>query len=122
MSLVGYPTTCDVKSGWGGSDRSTGNICRLTEQIDMGRPALAGQLLWSHYVDLDVTVDIRDGITRSAGSNAQTYADGDEVRVPSGSSHKFVVVFVAMMAYGTPQAFKRAYLLRHSIDWATYTS
>src|SRR5262249_1452753 len=98
-------------------DRSTGNPCRLVEQFDVGRPPVSGQLMWSHYIDLDPSADIRDGVTRTVGNNTLTYADGDEVRIPSGSTNKYVVVFVVSMGLGTAQQYKRAYLLRHSLDW-----
>ena len=36
----------------------------------------------------------------------------EEVRIPSGGSTKFVVVWVEVKHLGTPQEFKRAYLVR----------
>ncbi len=114
-------TTCDIKNGWGGADRATGVLCKHEPRVAEGRlhGAPGTVVLFSDEIDLDPSVDIRDGWTRTAGSNALTYADGDEVRVPSGSSNKYVVVWVEIVNRGTPQALKRAYLLRHSANWGT---
>lgn len=120
---TGYPTTFSVRRPFGDATaNSQDNACRITDQIDEGRPALAGQLMWSHYIDFEVEIDVRDGATRTAGTDALTYADGDEVRIPSESGHRYVVVFVSMMAQGSARQWKRAYLLRHTIDWSTYLS
>lgn len=115
--MPGEMTTCDVKVGWGGANRSTNNACRLVEQLDVGRPPVAGALLWSHYIDLASAVDIRDGLTRTAGSDSLTYADGDEVRIPTGTTNKYVVVAVVSMNLGDVGQYKRAYLLRDTLDW-----
>ena len=48
------------------------------------------------------------------GASTITYADGDEVRIPSGASTRFVVVWVEKVDVGTPREFKRAYLLRNT--------
>ena len=45
------------------------------------------------------------------------YADGDEVRVPSGGSTRYVVVRVEVVNRGTPAQFQRAYMLRHAASW-----
>ena len=62
-------------------------------------------------------VDIRDGCSRTAGSNAAVYADGDEVRIPNGSGSRYVVVWVELINRGTAGQFKRAYLLRDTAVW-----
>lgn len=85
---------------------------RLTEQIDEGRPPLSGGLSWTHFLDVGMAVDIRDGQTRAAGTNVLTYADGDEIRIPDDNGCKFVVVLVVRMAMGSMDPFKRAYLMR----------
>jgi hypothetical protein len=49
------------------------------------------------------------------GSNGLTYADGDEVRIPSGaSSPRFVVVWVEKIETSNPREYKRAFLMRHT--------
>ena len=73
-----------------------------------------GGPVWTHYLVLDPSADVRDGCTRTAGSAAVVYADGDEVRVPGGAATpRFVVVWVETVDPGTPREFKRAYLMRH---------
>src|SRR5689334_15057164 len=37
---------------------------------------VAAKLVWSHILEADDAVDLRDGGTRMAGSNAVAYADG----------------------------------------------
>jgi len=82
------------------------------------RLATGSPIWWTQYLDLDDSIDIRDGCTRTAGVDALNYADGDEVRIPSGSNNRYVVVFVTMLSRGLPGQYKRAYLIRHSADWS----
>lgn len=77
----------------------------------------ASDLFWTHYIDLDSDVDIRDGVTRITGANAITYADGDEVRIPDANGDRYVVVLVVLMGFGRELKYKRAYLLRHIANW-----
>jgi hypothetical protein len=81
------------------------------------RPALSIALWWSQYIDVDDSVDIRDAVTRTAGQDFLNFADGDELRIPSGSNNRYVVVFVTELAKGLANQYKRAFLLRHSVDW-----
>ncbi len=109
------PTTCDVYRPFGaGAATSTNVPCRLI--ADFGRaPDLTGSPSWTHTLVLNTTADIRDGQTRPATSRTLTYADGDEVRVPSGAATpRYVVIWVELVDAGTPREFKRAYLLRHA--------
>ena len=109
-------TTCDIYRPFGaGAPTTTGVACRLVP-VAHGPTPMAG-LVWSHYLDVDDTVDIRDGITRTIGSGALLYADGDEVRIPNGSGSRYVVTWVVMMNRGTTRQFKRAYLLRDTAVW-----
>jgi hypothetical protein len=86
--------------------------------IVTGRGTSAGTLIvWSHYIDLNDTVDIRDGCTRLGGADAVQYADGDEVRIPNASGSRYVVVWVEVINRGTPAQFKRAYLVRDTAAW-----
>jgi hypothetical protein len=84
-----------------------------------GRASDAGELRWSHYIDVQEGVDIRDGCGRAPGANAIVYGDGDEVRVPSGllGATRYVVVWVERINRGTNVAFKRVYLLRDTVVW-----
>jgi hypothetical protein len=107
-------TTCDIYRPFGAGSPTTSNVpCRLTPRV-----AEAGSdPEWSHILDLQPGVDIRDGCTRTAGSSSMTYADGDQVNVPSGGTTRYVVVRVEVVNRGTPAQFQRAYLLRHAASW-----
>ena len=109
-------TTCDVYRPFGAGSPTLSSVpCRLSPAPMAGvKPA---GLTWSHTLDLQPGVDIRDASTRSAGAAVINYAEGDEVRVPSGGSTRYVVVWVEVVARGTPQQFLRAYLLRHEASW-----
>ena len=108
------PTTCDVYRPFGaGAPTATNVRCRLGADFARGRAVPAGGPTWTHYLDLDPAADVLDGVTRTAGSDALGYADGDEVRVPSGAATpRYVVVWVETVNPGTPREFKRAYLVR----------
>ena len=108
-------TTCDIYRPFGAGSPTQSNVaCRLVADFARGRLASGGVPEWTHYLELDVGVDIRDGCTRAAGASVLTYADGDEVRVPGGASTpRFVVVWVEKIDQATQREFKRAYLLRH---------
>ena len=107
-------TTCDIYRPFGAASPTTSNVpCRLTPRV-----AEAGSAPeWTHILDVQPGVDVRDGCTRTAGSSSMTYGDGDEVRVPSGGSTRYVVVRVDVVNRGTPAQFQRAYLLRHAASW-----
>jgi hypothetical protein len=106
-------TTCDIYRPFGAGSPTTSNVpCRLTPGVDQ-----TGSPEWTHTLDVQPGVDVRDGCTRTAGSGSMTYADGDEVRVPSGGSTRYVVVRVEVVARGTACQYQRAYLLRHAASW-----
>ena len=106
-------TTCDIRRPFGAGSWTSNIACDLVPQFRVGRCA-TDVPDWTHYIDVDASVDIRDGCTRVVGSNAMTYADGDEVRIPSGVANRYVVVWVEP----SPSGGKRAYLMRHSVaDW-----
>jgi hypothetical protein len=113
IPLSMLPTTCEIRRPFGsGSVAASGIACRLTGDLRGEAPLVDRS--WTHVLTLNPDVDIRDGITRTGGVDRVTYADGDEVRVPSGgSSPRFVVVWVERCETGTPGEFLRAYLLRH---------
>src|SRR5262245_43898171 len=109
-------TTCDIYRPFGAGSPTVSNVpCRISPALMTG-PKPDG-LTWSHTLDLQPGVDIRYASTRSAGTAAISYAEGDEVRVPSGGSTRYVVVWVEVVARGTPRQFLRAYLLRHEPAW-----
>jgi len=104
-------TTCDIYRPFGAAAPLTVGIpCRETGDWPRGQSSVG--IRWTHRMDIDPSVDIRDGATRSA--NALVWADGDEVRIPSGGSTRFVVAWVEEIDTGTPEEHLRVYLLRHS--------
>lgn len=105
-------TTCNIYRPFGGTLSASAVPCWLVADLSG-----VGSLFWSHHLDVDDTIDVRDGSTRAAGTNAITYADGDEVRIPDAAGTSYVVVWVEMHNRGTPQQFKRAYLLRDTAVW-----
>ena len=113
-------TTFDLYRPFGSpTPVATGIACRLVPDFAYGRgtgPA-SGTLIFSHYMDVDDSVDIRDGCTRTAGVDAASYADGDQVFIPDSSGSSYVVVWVEVRGRGTTGQFKRAYLLRDSPAW-----
>lgn len=109
MSL--WNTTCAIHRPFGDDTVAVGIEGRLVP--DFVRGQMATGLRWTHYLDLPAGTDIRDGGTRGEGSSEITFADGDEVRVPSGSAARFVVVWVEQHNLGGPMSFCRAYLTRH---------
>lgn len=112
--------TCSIYRPFGSGTPTATNIpCRLIADLSRGRTAAAGSPIWSHYLILEETIDIRDGCSRTTSSNAITYADGDEVRIPDAAGTRYVVVWVEWVHRGTPRAFKRAYLLRHNPAWTS---
>jgi hypothetical protein len=112
-------TTMDIYRPFGGALAQENVRIRMLDSQPRGRrfTATALQVQWSHIVECDHSVDIRDGCTRAAGSNDITYADGDEVRIPDASGTRFVVVWVTPVSRGSELAFKRVYLLRHDANW-----
>jgi hypothetical protein len=110
------PTACDIFRPFGAGAATYSNVaCRLVPDLPRGRAPESSGLAWTHQLIVDSAVDIRDGCTRAAGANAITFADGDEVRVPTGAaSPRFVVVWVEKVDVGTNREFKRAYLMRHT--------
>jgi hypothetical protein len=109
-----YTTTCDIYRPFGaGSPTATAVPCKLVGDLSRGRGSgLSSVLSWTHYIDVDDGLDIRDGCIRSPGSDAVTYYEGDEIRIPTGATTKYVVVWVETRNFGTSRAYKRVYLLR----------
>lgn len=109
-------TTCDIHRPFGAATAAqTGVACRLSP-ITGSRIGPDGTT-WTHTLDLQPGTDLRDGSTRTPSVASVVYGEGDEVRVPSGGSTRYVVVWVDVVARGTPGQFLRAYLLRHAASW-----
>lgn len=123
MSIPSFllTTTCDIYRPFGAvSPTATGIPCRLVADMPRGHSGRGtyspSPLLWTHYLDLDATVDVRDGCVRPDNANVLAYTDGDEVRVPTGGSGlRFVVIWVEVHNQGTTRDFKRVYLMRHGL-------
>jgi len=112
-------TTCDLYRPFSASSPLvTGIPCHLANDLAGGRVPGGSGLTWTHYLLIDESVDVRDGCTRTAGSNTLTYADGDKVIIPSGGSNtRYVVVWVEYVQRGLANAHKRVYLLRDQPTW-----
>lgn len=109
-------TTCDIHRPFdNASPTETGVPCRLSP-VSGSRIGPDGTA-WTHALDLQPGTDVRDGSSRTTGSAAVVFGEGDEVRVPSGGSTRYVVVWVEVVARDTPRQFTRAYLLRHEASW-----
>src|SRR5262245_30231684 len=109
-------TTCDIYRPFGAASPTTSNVaCQLSPDLVQGTQG--GVLVWTHTLDLASGTDLRDGCTRAVGANAITYADGDEVRIPSGGATRYVVVWVEVRNRGSALECLRAYLLRHLPSW-----
>lgn len=115
------PDTCDIFRPLGaGAPVSAGVSCRIVPNLRTGRGGTAGPtyLMWTHYIDFESTVDVRDGCTRAAGTNYVTYADGDGLKATlEGKLHVWVVVWVEFRYTNTPNNYKRAYCVRDSVGW-----
>jgi hypothetical protein len=112
--------TCDVYRPFGdATPLASGIPCRLAPDLAVGSgKKVVVPLAWAHTLDLQPGTDVRDGCSRTAGANAIDFADGDEVRVPSGAgTTRYVVVWVETVGLGTPMQYQRAYLLRHEAAW-----
>jgi len=113
---------CDIYRPLGAASPVHANVpCRLVPNFAKGRAGQTGptNLMWSHYLDLGADDDIRDGLSRAAGTNYLTYSDGDGVRVTmNGQVWRFVVILVEWRYPGEPEReYTRAYLLRDQADW-----
>lgn len=113
LSPTLLPSICEIYRPFGDSTPIATNIpCRIVPSIE--RSPNKGETYWTHMLDLQPGIDIRDGCTRTSGQTNIVYADGDEVRVPGGSgSSRYVVVWVETMCRDTPLQYQRVYLLRH---------
>jgi hypothetical protein len=71
-------------------------------------------LAWTHFMLVDVSVDIRDAYTGHMTSTLQ-----DTIYVPDQTGTAFNVMFVERLQRGTPQEHKRVFLDRQTPSWPT---
>jgi hypothetical protein len=116
MTTSLWTTTCEVRRPFGNADAVATDVpCRLVPDLACGQHG--GGLAWTHYVDLPDDTHVRDGCTRTDRTDSVTFDDGDELRIPSGSEVRYVVVWVETHNLGGPMTFRRAYLIRHDAAW-----
>jgi len=109
-------STCDIYSPFGAASPSATNVpVQFVQDLFAGRgTSPCNTVAWTHYIDVAEAVTILDGCTRTATLNTIDYLDGDEVRIPTGGSSRYVVVWVTLCdEEGT--TVKRAYLMRHAV-------
>jgi hypothetical protein len=107
--------TFDSYQPFGAASPSNENLpCVLVSDLEAGRGESPNNTVaWTHYMDVDSAVNILDGCTRTAALNTQNYADGDEVRIPTGGVARYVVVWVTLCDSDSGTV-KRVYMMRHS--------
>jgi hypothetical protein len=118
-TLAPFQTTCDIRRPFGAGAATTSNVsCTLIGNFYPSRLS-TDAIDWTHVMVCPAGTDVRDALTRLTGGNALSYADGDEVRIPSGaSSPRFVVVFVERVNRGevgpTYYDYYRVFMMRHT--------
>ncbi|MGL4553975.1 MAG: hypothetical protein ACRC33_22675 [Gemmataceae bacterium] len=105
-------STCKIIRPFGGAQVAAGVPCKMLNAVMDGRNPIAAALMWTTYMYVDDTIDVRDGCSRGVGMDLVLYADGDEVQI---GSVRYVVVWVEKVR-DTP-SFLRVFLLRHSVTW-----
>jgi len=108
-------STCDIYNPFGAAAPSFTNVpCQFVSDLVTGRgTSPLNTVAWTHYIDVDEAVQIFDGCTRTASLDTLNYADGDEVRIPTGGTARYVVVWVSLCD-DEGVVVKRCYLMRHS--------
>lgn len=108
-------STFDLYQPFGAAVPTATNLpCQFVSDMPSGNVTIPSAVVaWTHYIDVAVAVSINDGCTRVAGLNTETYADGDEVRIPTGGSTRYVVVWVTLCDVEST-VVKRCYLMRHA--------
>lgn len=77
-------------------------------------PRQVSALMWTHYMLVDPSVDIRDAYTGHMTSSPQ-----DTVYVPDHTGTAFNVIFVERVQRGTPQEHLYVFLDRQTPGWPT---
>lgn len=93
--------------------------CRVVPSLRNGTGYFAGgnYLVWTHRIDIPAGVDVRDGCGRTGGLDFIVFADGDGLRVLSGTvTSTFVVVWVEQRYIDTAFHYQRAYCLRDTVS------
>jgi len=115
------PDLCNIYRPFGAATPTHSGVpCRVVPRLGSGRGSSSGPiyLVWTHWIDFEDGVDVRDGCTRSLGSDYITYADGDKiVATLDGKVHSFVVVWVERRWTNIPKEGIRAYVLRDTVSW-----
>ena len=111
-------TSCDIRRPYGGSIQTEDEPCsiRALRKSDAIPPHLANANV-THILCVGPAVDVQDTASNAVSSTSITLADGDEVRVPSGGSTVYVVLWVDRVSHGTAFEHKRVYLIRRSVTW-----
>jgi len=119
--LGGRTATFDVYRPFGAAVAvSVANPGTIYPDLYGGRGGYFGgsYYTWTDILDCDDSVDIRDGMSRAAGLDVQSYSDGDEVRFPTGIAvTRYVVVRVTRVGTSVGGVKKRVYLARDSAHW-----
>lgn len=106
-------TTFDVYRPFGAAlPLSTNNPCSFSDDLRRGRGTSPNNTVaWTHFIDSATGVDVVDGVTRTPALNTLNYADGDEVRIPTGGADRYAVVWVTLCDV-EGAVVKRIYLMR----------
>ena len=95
-AVAGVP--CFLRADWRGGNRDG--------------PRQVNTLAWTHFMLVDVSVDIRDAYTGHMTSTAQ-----DTIYVPDQTGTAFNVIFVERLLRGTPQEHLYVFLDRQTPGW-----
>jgi hypothetical protein len=93
---------CFLRSDWRGAQEAG------------DRTTLPMQLVWTHVLLVETSVDIRDGYTGSLGFIGQ-----DTVYIPDQNGTAFRVVFIERLNRGQTGDHKRVFLDRQAPTWPT---
>ncbi len=108
-------STFDLYRPFGAGVPTFTNVpCSFVNDLRPGRGTSPNNTVaWTHYIDIATSVDVLDGCTRTAMVNTLNYFDGDEVRIPTGGSARYVVVWVTLCDSDSG-VVKRVYLMRNN--------
>lgn len=119
--LHGVPVTFDCYRPFSsGTPLFTNKSGILYPDLVQGRGGYSGgqYSTWTHFLDFDSSLDVRDASSRAAGLDFLSYADGDKIVVPSGGTvTAYVVMRVITYSDAGGVIIKRAYLVRDQPKW-----
>jgi hypothetical protein len=111
---LGISTTCDIYSPFGGSLSDEDVPCVIFDDLFNGRgTSPLNTVCWTHIIDVAQEVSVLDGCTRTSALNTQNYADGDEIRIPTGGAARYVVCWVTLYESDSG-VIQRCFCMRHS--------